>query len=541
MKYRIFISSVQSEFAAERKALAKYIREDALLGDFFDVFLFEEQPAKNRTAKAVYLDEVASCDVYLGLFGSKYGSRDAYGVSPTEREYDCATELHKTRLAFVKNVARRDRQEESFVREKVDAELCRNAFSDFEGLRAGVYKALVSYLKELDQVSNSPFDESFSRGVSMKDLDESKFADYVRLVVEAGKVTFSKRISSADVLVRIGLMDRRTKKIANGAIPLFAKNPETFNPAWEIRCIQFYGTRVVKPIPSLHTYHGTVFELVDQAVDFVMSRVDFAVGAHDGANAAAPTRSEFPRDAIREAIVNAVCHRDYTSNACVQVMLFRDRLEIINPGPLPKGMTVEDLYRTHDSIPRNSLIARAMSWTSYVEKSGSGTGEILDKCVEYGLARPEFDPSTGFFKTIIWRAGTGKRGKGPGQRGLVKGPSRHPVGTRSQHPVCDGVEGASQGLVEGASQGLVKVLCALADSEIPLSSTAIAKAFEKDRANSYIKRLVASLVDDGLAETTGERKRGARLQKYRLTAKGRKFASTLAKTTAKPKGKGRGK
>ena len=81
------------------------------------------------------------------------------------------------------------------------------------------------------------------------------------------------------------------------------------------------------------------------------------------------------------------------------------------------------------------------------------------------------------------------------------------------------------------------MLRVLANSEIALSSTAIAKAFGKERANSYIKRLVASLVDDGLAETTGERKRGARLQKYRLTAKGRKVAATLANHAGKPKGK----
>ena len=185
MKFKIFISSVQSEFASERKALADYIREDALLGDFFEVFVFEEQPAKNRSVQTVYLDEVASCDIYLGLFGSKYGSRDKDGISPTEREYDCATKLHKTRLAFVKKAVRRDKREEIFVREKVDAELCRNAFSSFDELRTGVYKALVSYLKELEQVSNRPFDESFSRRVSMDDLDESKFADYVRLVVDA--------------------------------------------------------------------------------------------------------------------------------------------------------------------------------------------------------------------------------------------------------------------------------------------------------------------------------------------------------------------
>ena len=157
-------------------------------------------------------------------------------------------------------------------------------------------------------------------------------------------------------------------------------------------------------------------------------------------------RPNLPRS-TREAIVNAVCHRDYTSNACVQVMLFRDRLEIINPGPLPQGISVEDLYRTHDSVPRNSQIARAMSWTSYVEKSGSGTGVIIDKCTEHGLARPEFDPTSGFFKTIIWRTGS-DAAKGPSRgaqsRGRVKGAeswpsqmaqSNGPVGAQSWDPV----------------------------------------------------------------------------------------------------------
>ncbi len=535
MKFKIFISSVQSEFAFERKALADYIRDDALLGDFFDVFLFEEQPAKNRSAQTVYLDEVASCDVYLGLFGSKYGSRDRDGVSPTEREYDRATELRKTRLAFVKEVSRRDKKEEAFVRGKVDVELCRNAFSNFDELRAGVYKALVGYLKELDQITNRTFDESFSRHVSMDDLDESKFADYVRLVRDAGKVTFPKRISSVDVLVRIGLMDKRTKKIANGAIPLFAKHPDTFNPAWEIRCVQFYGTRVVKPIPSLHTYQGTVFELVDQAVDFVMGRVDFAVGAHDGENAAAPTRAEFPRDAIREAIVNAVCHRDYTSNACVQVMLFRDRLEIINPGSLPKGMTVEDLYGTHDSIPRNSLIARAMSWTSYVEKSGSGTGEILDKCVEYGLARPEFDPTASFFKTVIWRASSGARTPGPDQRLVASGPRSGPKKRAQEAGPRSGPKKRAQ--EAGPSAVVDRVILALMESD--RSGTEVARAIGQKSLSGRLKIRIKSLLEDRIIEWIFPDNVHNRHQKYRLTKKGRALAATLTqKNSSRPKGKG---
>ena len=112
-KIRIFISSVQREFERERKALAKYIREDALLGDFFEVFLFEEAPARSRSAQAVYLGGVEKCDVYLGLFGAMYGSKDAQGVSSTEREYDHATELNKTRLAFVKSVPRRRKSRSS--------------------------------------------------------------------------------------------------------------------------------------------------------------------------------------------------------------------------------------------------------------------------------------------------------------------------------------------------------------------------------------------------------------------------------------------
>ena len=193
----------------------------------------------------------------------------------------------------------------------------------------------------------------------------------------------------------------------------------------------------MKPIPSLHTYNGTVFELVDQALEFVMSRVDFMIGRRGGPTAAAPTKPEFPSDAIQEALVNAVCHRDYTSNACVQVMLFRDRLEIINPGSLPKGTTKEDLYRVHDSNPRNEVIALAMSWTSYVEKSGSGTGEIIDKCRDHGLATPIYDPTEGFFKTIIWRNGYGPAA------------SRHPVGTQS----APSQRAQSKGTVRGPSQG----------------------------------------------------------------------------------------
>jgi hypothetical protein len=76
---RIFISSNQSEFKEERKLLAEYLRSDALLCKFFDVFLFENLPANNNDSEKVYLDGVKQCDIYIGLFGKEYGYETADG------------------------------------------------------------------------------------------------------------------------------------------------------------------------------------------------------------------------------------------------------------------------------------------------------------------------------------------------------------------------------------------------------------------------------------------------------------------------------
>src|SRR5687768_16179725 len=99
----IFISSVQQEFKHERRALKGYIEGDPLLRRFFEVFLFEDLPASGRRADHVYLAEVERSAIYLGLFGVDYGSADASGVSPTEREFQHATELGHERLVFIKN------------------------------------------------------------------------------------------------------------------------------------------------------------------------------------------------------------------------------------------------------------------------------------------------------------------------------------------------------------------------------------------------------------------------------------------------------
>lgn len=147
---------------------------------------------------------------------------------------------------------------------------------------------------------------------------------------------------------------------------------------------------------------GLILSLVDQAVDFVMSKITRTVGTRSQ-GPEAPVEYELPRDAVAEAIVNAVVHRDYTSNASVQVMLFSDRLEVWNPGELPPPLTMAQLRVPHASIPRNPLICEPMFLARYVEKAGSGILDMIALCREAGLPEPEFCQDGGQFVQVIWR------------------------------------------------------------------------------------------------------------------------------------------
>ncbi|HAQ61456.1 TPA: transcriptional regulator, partial [Candidatus Delongbacteria bacterium] len=323
---RIFISSVQSEFSKERKMLYDYISKDDMLSKFFLPFIFEKHPAKGDTVKKVYLDEVSKSDIYLGLFGKDYGFEDEEGISPTEREYDQAAKLKKTRLIFIKDVNEEHRNtKEKKLIVKSEKSVVRKKFSSAMELKASVYSALVRYLEDNGQIRTGPFDATFHPEATLDDLDPEKITNFIRKARYERRFPLPIETPPEILLAHLNLL--KNDRLTNAAILLFGKQPQRFFLSSEVKCAQFYGYTVEKPIPAHQVYKGTVFEMADQAVDFVLSRIDLWVGTRAETNAV-PTRYEIPREAILEAIVNAVVHRDYTSNASVQVMLFRDRLEV---------------------------------------------------------------------------------------------------------------------------------------------------------------------------------------------------------------------
>ena len=398
----IFISSVPSEFVREREHLRDYLRGNPLMRRFFEVFLYEDVPASDRRPDEICLAKVEQCEIYVGLFGKDYGFEDEFGVSPTEREFDRATESDRHRLIFVKGAedGRRHPKMQALIG-RAQPGLARRRFATPAELVAGLYAALVQHLEAKELLRFGPFDAAPCSGATLDDLDVGGMYRFIRIARKARQLPLPEETPPADLLRHLNLLKRG--RLTNAAVLLFGRAPQRFLISSEVKCAHFHGTEVTKPIPSYQVYKGTVFELVDQAVDFVMSKIALAVGTR-ATTVQAPVVYEVPKEVVTEAIVNAVAHRDYTDNSSVQVMLFADRLEIMNSGRLPPPLTVEALRVAHQSLPGNPLIAESMYLLRYIEKMGTGTVDMVRRCAEAGLPEPEFDVSGGFL-TRIWRPG----------------------------------------------------------------------------------------------------------------------------------------
>jgi len=142
-QYSLFISSVQKELAAERRAVKDFIMHDPLFSRFIsDVFLFEDIPARDRKPDDIYLSEVEQRDIYLAILGNEYGWKNEDGKSPIELELEHATRTNRERLIFVKGNDDKAREPEmARLVARAGRQVTRRRFSDTPGLIREVYAA----------------------------------------------------------------------------------------------------------------------------------------------------------------------------------------------------------------------------------------------------------------------------------------------------------------------------------------------------------------------------------------------------------------
>ena len=239
------------------------------------------------------------------------------------------------------------------------------------------------------------FDNQICKRATLKDIDKEKLKWFLRKAREERNHDIDPETPIKEALNRLNLI--QDGKLTNTAILLFAKDPQKFFPQVKIKAGRLKGVNGLDFI-DMKVLEGAIPEMRERAIKFIMDHISH--GVFFDANRRYD-KWEYPLRAVEEVLNNALAHRDYFSNAEIQLSIYDDRIEVWNPGELPKPLTPQDLKRKHKSIPRNKLLADGLFLIKFIEQWGKGTNRIIDEMRQNNLPEPEFQNLSGGFEVTL--------------------------------------------------------------------------------------------------------------------------------------------
>ena len=243
------------------------------------------------------------------------------------------------------------------------------------------------------------WDALAAEGFSLSDLDEDLIRNVVRMGIANGRLSGSADNEPLELLLsKLKLL--KDGKPTHAAVVLFAKDTDPF-PQIELRMACFKGTdKHIFIDNKIET--GNFFHLLDAGVAFCFRNLRLG-GEIVGLQR--KEKLEIPIEALREALINALCHRQYErTNGSVSVAIYDDRLEIVNPGKFPPEISPENIKQPHESYPYNKKLAQLLYLCNYLEKWGSGAQRIIDLCHNQGLPEPKWIAKNGTIAIVFQRA-----------------------------------------------------------------------------------------------------------------------------------------
>lgn len=233
-----------------------------------------------------------------------------------------------------------------------------------------------------------PWDSDIANDVSISQLDSKRILATLKDCIQRGRLEakFSTN-DPTEALQILGLL--KNKQSTNAAGVLFCKDAERIFPRSLVSLAKFKSDTKSEILDSKRIY-GNAFELLEEIEVFLMRYMAVSSEFVPG-DMARHDYPDYPLRAVREAVVNAICHRDYSmQGGSISFMMYADRLEIASHGTLPRGITLGDLNQVHESIPRNPKITSVMYKCGIIEAVGTGTQEIISECQAIGSPAPEF-------------------------------------------------------------------------------------------------------------------------------------------------------
>lgn len=417
-KIRIFVSSVQKELAPERAAVAQMVAIDPFLLQHCEVVLYENQPSSGKPDKKAYLEELKSCGIYTLLLDVEYGGQPAGEISATHEEYRLAQKLQLPTLVFIKGMDgkkddSRKLETQKFISEIKSAGHKYVRFHDREDLKPALREAFCKILTKTFRISAtpeetedaehmievaSPFETNLMPDVTYTALDRDAVWSLVKVVIEKPGMRIWDD-APEQALVTRGLAVYRSEELAainRAAFLLFAPKPATRFPQCEILADAYEEPKISGRPKGQETIDAPLLFSVERALKFIDDHT-FHPRRVVGINNLRLT--EYPAKALREALVNAVAHRNY-DDATRKIILrvFSDRVEIASPGYPLKPLTLAKLRRgNYRPCSRNPLITQTLALLGQMEQRGTGFARMRDAMLDHGLDAPSFTEQDGYF------------------------------------------------------------------------------------------------------------------------------------------------
>lgn len=423
--FRVFVSSVQKELEDERLIIQNLVNTDTFLSAHCQAVLYEFEPASPTKALEGCIESLDSCQVYLLIVGVQYGTKIG-ALSITHAEYRHAKEKHLPVLAFIKG-DRSLKREEGTIALLGEIEADGPKYKRFDNvieLQKEVRAALVKLMGEgFGIVPTSDEDQIAEQTIEATSAFESKSLDRIRWrdldmgvmrrLVAAAEGRDPVSLTDDGLLTEAAMRGLIWRDGTSGehfataaGIVLLAKDPSVIFPQCRILADAY---RSVEPDGEPRD-HEDIRGPMPVAIDRALAFVD--------RNTRHPMRivgfnrlrlDEYPDEALREALVNAVAHRQY-EDAGRKIMLevFSDKIIVSSPGLPPAPITIAKLRSgKYRPCSRNPVLAQNLSYFHRIEERGSGFRRMRDRMLDHGLDQPNIATDTGYFQIIF---------SGPGEK-----------------------------------------------------------------------------------------------------------------------------
>jgi len=229
------------------------------------------------------------------------------------------------------------------------------------------------------------WDERICERATLEDINKEKVKWFLERRESVRNVKKPMDMSLEELLMNIGAVNREVKKPTNAGILFFGKNPQRFFLNSQLRIARFKGTDVIHPVIDRLDCQGPLWEMVDLAEDFIRRNIRL-LSLRVSTSFQREDKFEYPLDALREAIINALIHRDFLESADVRSFIFDNRIEVINPGSFPEGVSPDEPIHK----PVNPLLCQFMYDIGFIEKYGSGIKMMRRLCRKWGNKQPYY-------------------------------------------------------------------------------------------------------------------------------------------------------